>query len=273
MTTAAPTHRETEPPAHEAALMARVADGDAAAFEAVYERHARAVHSYVLAQLDRSGEAEDVCQEAFLALWRHASRFDPRRGSVRGWLIGIARNQAIDRLRARARRARAEAAAVAVAALDPPQDVVSAAGADRAEAARLRPLLDDLPPEQRDVLLLVHHGGLSHSEVAQATGLPLGTVKSRLRLGLERVRDAVGAEADPRASLSRRPLPRGDAVQPRAARPVGLAAPRLEGDRRAVGRPARRPVVPARRPCEPCAPAAARAHDGERGDLALVLVR
>jgi RNA polymerase sigma-70 factor, ECF subfamily len=193
MTTAIAAPPRSEPSPAEAVLMARVAAGDAEAFEAVYERHARAVHSYVLAQLDRSGDAEDVCQEAVLALWRHASRFDPRRGSVRGWLIGIARNQAIDRLRSRARRARAEAGAVATAALEPPEDSVSRAGADRAEAARLRRLLDDLPAEQRDVLLLVHHGGLSQREIAEVTGLPLGTVKSRVRLGLARVRALAGA--------------------------------------------------------------------------------
>lgn len=193
MTTAVTAPPRSERPLAEAALMARVAAGDAEAFEAVYERHARAVHSYVSAQLDRSGDVEDVCQVAFLVLWRHASRFDPRRGGVRGWLIGIARNQAIDRLRARARRTRAEAAAVAIAALEPPDDPVSRAGADRAEAGRLRRLLDDLPDEQRDVLLLVHHGGLSQREIARVTGLPLGTVKSRLRLGLARVRLLAGA--------------------------------------------------------------------------------
>ena len=172
--------------------MERVAAGDAEAFEAIYDRHSRSVHSYLVAQLGRSGEAEEVCQDAFLALWRHASRFDPRRGGVRGWLIGIARNQALDRLRAQARRARAEAAAQAIAALGVPEDIVSRAGTDRAEAARLRPVLDDLPSEQRDALLLVHAGGLTQREIAQVTGLPLGTVKSRLRLGLARVRAAAG---------------------------------------------------------------------------------
>jgi RNA polymerase sigma factor (sigma-70 family) len=88
---------------------------------------------------------------------------------------------------------RAEAAAVAIAALEPPDDPVSRAGADRAEAGRLRRLLDDLPDEQRDALLLVHHGGLSQREIARVTGLPLGTVRSRLRLGLARVRLLAGA--------------------------------------------------------------------------------
>jgi RNA polymerase sigma-70 factor (ECF subfamily) len=182
----------TDPSPAEEALIARVAAGDADAFAAVYDRHARAVYSYLVAQLGRAAEAEEVCQEAFLSLWRHAARFDPRRGGVRGWLIGIARHQAIDRRRAEARRARAETAAQAVAALEPPDDPVSRAGAGRAEAARVRRVLGDLPPEQREVLLLVHYGGLSQREIAEVTGLPLGTVKSRLRLGLRRVRDAVG---------------------------------------------------------------------------------
>ena len=242
MTTATAPPPGSEPSPADAVLMARVAAGDADAFEAVYERHARPVHSYVLAQLDRSGEAEDVCQEAFLALWRHASRFDPRRGSVRGWLIGIARNQAIDRLRSRARQARAETAALAVAALDPPEDPVSRAGADRAEAARLRRLLDDLPAEPRDVLLMVHYGGLSQREIAEITGLPLGTVKSRLRLGLVRVRVLAGAEggghdgaarlvgaSSPVACRIRPAAPRAGA--PRAPRRAGRPPQRSAGDR------------------------------------------
>jgi RNA polymerase sigma-70 factor (ECF subfamily) len=174
--------------------MARVAAGDTGAFEALYDRHARSVNSYLAAQLGRASDAEEVCQEAFIALWRHASRFDPARGGVRGWLIGIARHAAIDRLRAEARRARAETAAQAVAALEPPEDPVSRLGASRAEAARLRRHLDDLPEEQRDVLLLVHQGGLSQREIADVTGMPLGTVKSRLRLGLARVRASAGVE-------------------------------------------------------------------------------
>jgi RNA polymerase sigma-70 factor (ECF subfamily) len=172
--------------------MARAAAGDAEAFAAIYDRHARAVYSYLVAQLGRAAEAEEVSQEAFLSLWRHAARFDPRRGGVRGWLIGIARHGAIDRQRAEARRARAETAAEAVAALQPLDDPVSRVGADRAEAARVRRVLAGLPPGQREVLLLVHYGGLSQREIAEVTGLPLGTVKSRLRLGLRRVRDAVG---------------------------------------------------------------------------------
>ena len=194
MTTTITAAPRREPHA-EAALMARVAAGDAEAFEVLYDRHARAVHSFVVAHLGRSGEAEDVCQEAFLALWRHASRFDPGRGGVRAWLIGIARNQAINRHRAQARRGRAEAAALAVEALGPPEEPVARTGADRVEGTRLHRMLDEVPAEQRDVLLLVHCGGVSQREIAEATGLPLGTVKSRLRLGLARVRAALEAPA------------------------------------------------------------------------------
>jgi RNA polymerase sigma-70 factor, ECF subfamily len=182
----------SDPAPAEGALMARVAAGDAEAFARIYDRHVRAVYSYLAAQLGGAAEAEEVCQEAFLSLWRHAARFDPRRGGVRGWLIGIARHGAIDRQRAEARRARAETAAQAVAALEPPDDPVSRVGADRAEAARVRRVLAGLPADQREVLLLVHYGGLSQREIADVTGVPLGTVKSRLRLGLRRLRDAVG---------------------------------------------------------------------------------
>ncbi len=183
--------RRSDPAPAEAALVARMADGDPKAFEALYDAHARAVYSYALGRLGRPGDAEEVSQEAFLRVWRHASRFDPRRGAVRAWLIGITRHLIIDRWRAEGRRAEAEAAAQESAVLDPSDDPVSRAGTQRAEAERLRGVVAGLPPEQRDVLLLVHFGGLSHREVAELTGLPLGTVKSRLRLGLERARRAV----------------------------------------------------------------------------------
>ncbi len=179
----------------DAALVARVAGGDADAFAALYDRHSRAVHTYALARTGRVAEAEEVCQDAFLALWRHAERFDPRRGGVRAWLVGIARHLAIDRLRAQTRRGRAEGAAREVAAREPADDSVARIGMARAEAARVRRALDGLPSEQRDALLLVHAGGLSHGEVADVCGLPLGTVKGRLRLGLARLRDAVGEDA------------------------------------------------------------------------------
>jgi RNA polymerase sigma-70 factor, ECF subfamily len=175
--------------------MARVAADDDEAFAALYDRHARAVHSYALSLVGRATEAEDVCQEAFLALWRHAGRFDPRRGSVRGWLIGIARHRAIDRLRSQAGLARAQSAARAMAALDGPDDPVARAGVDRAEAARVARALGDLPPEQSEVLLLVHLAGLTQREIAAVTGLPLGTVKSRLRLALDRLRREAGVPA------------------------------------------------------------------------------
>jgi RNA polymerase sigma-70 factor (ECF subfamily) len=194
LTTAAPPPA-IDPAEEEAALMARVADGDDGAFAALYDRHARAVHSYALSLVGGAAEAEDVCQEAFLALWRHAGRFDPRRGSARGWLIGIARHRAIDRLRAQAGLARARRAAGAVAALAGADDPVARAGVDRAEAARAGRALGDLPPEQREVLLLVHLAGLTQREIAAVTGLPLGTVKGRLRLGLERLRREAGVPA------------------------------------------------------------------------------
>ena len=189
--TAAPDRAHAGP--SDESLVARVAAGDAEAFGALYDRHARAVHSYALARTGSAPEAEEVCQDAFLALWRHAARFDPGRGGVRAWLVGIARHRAIDRLRAQARRARAEGAAEEAAAREPLDDSVARAGMERAEASRVRRLLEELPPEQRDALLLVHAGGLSHREVAEACGLPLGTVKGRLRLGLARLREEVGA--------------------------------------------------------------------------------
>jgi RNA polymerase sigma-70 factor (ECF subfamily) len=171
----------------------RMAAGDEAALAAVYDEHARAVYSFILRILGDEGEAEDVLQEVFAQAWRQASRYDTIRGTVAAWLLNMARTRAIDRLRAR--RARPDRAAAtpeeAVAAL--PAATIDPADALAAEqdAERVRKALHALPALQRRAIELAYFEGLTQSEIAGRLAEPLGTIKTRIRLGLLKLRDAL----------------------------------------------------------------------------------
>jgi RNA polymerase sigma-70 factor (ECF subfamily) len=169
-------------------LMALVAGMDADAFEVVYDRHAGAAFALAFRICGSRPAADDVCQEAFLAAWRSAGRFDPRAGSVRGWLLTIVHNRAIDQLRrvtrVRDRTVSDDTAAERVASPDD-TEAAAIAGQARAEAASL---LERLPGEQRRVVELSFYSGYSHSEIADLLELPLGTVKTRMRIALEKLR-------------------------------------------------------------------------------------
>jgi RNA polymerase sigma-70 factor (ECF subfamily) len=125
-------------------------------------------------------EAEDVLQEVFIQAWTRAATYQADLGAPLGWLIGIARNRAIDRLRARARRSEMAAAASAMPPPDAPPDL-AAAGARQLDVQRA---LDLLPPEQRDLIEQAYFLGFTHSELAERLGMPLGTVKTRIRTGM-----------------------------------------------------------------------------------------
>ncbi len=172
--------------------MVRVDEKDPAAFEVFYDRHGGAGYSLAHRIVgDRSG-AEDVTQEAFLSIWRSSARYDPARGSVRSWTLGIVRNRAIDALR----RASGPAPKLDL------DDEVLLEGRAAAEltdsevirrdvAERVRGALGELPQEQSQVIALAYFGGFSHSEIASMLGAPLGTIKGRMRLGLEKLRDTL----------------------------------------------------------------------------------
>jgi RNA polymerase sigma-70 factor, ECF subfamily len=173
-------------------LMQLVRRGDAGAFELVYERHATAAFSLAYRMTQSRNTAEDVVQEAFLSLWRSGARYDRARGSVRTWILGIVHNRAIDALR-RAfvhdrRRATDEGIAERVAA--PERTDVEVARRD--EAREVRDALAELPTEQSRVIELAYYGGYSHSEIASMLDTPVGTVKGRMRLGLEKMRGRLG---------------------------------------------------------------------------------
>jgi RNA polymerase sigma-70 factor (ECF subfamily) len=169
-------------------LVQLVAASDADAFEVVFERHADAAFALAYRMCGRRSVAEDVTQEAFLALWRGARRYDRTRGSVRTWALGIVHNRAVDALRRSSvhdrRRVHEEGAEEALEA--PERTDVQAIG--NAASAELRGALGQLPLEQRRVIELAYFGGFTHVEIASMLDTPVGTVKGRMRLGLQKLR-------------------------------------------------------------------------------------
>jgi RNA polymerase sigma-70 factor (ECF subfamily) len=172
-------------------LLTLVARGDQVAFETVYDRVAPAVFGMVLRVLRDSAQSEEVAQEALLEVWRTAGRFDPARGQALAWLLTIAHRRAVDRVRSE--RAAAEREARAASAAPPPAaDEVAETVESSLEAERVRRCLDGLTGAQRESITLAYYSGLSYPQVASALGLALGTVKTRIRDGLRRLRECLG---------------------------------------------------------------------------------
>jgi len=172
-------------------LLALTAQGEAAAFEVLYDRHAGAVYGMVLQVLRDPAQSEEVAQEVLVEAWRTAARYDPARGGARAWLVLMARRRAIDRVRA-AQAAGDRDVRVAVSGMTPEYDEVSEAVELRMEAEQVRRCLGGLSQAQRESIDLAFYRGHTHREVADLLGLPLGTVKTRLRDGLIRLRDCLG---------------------------------------------------------------------------------
>jgi RNA polymerase sigma-70 factor (ECF subfamily) len=174
-------------------LLARVEEGDDGAFAALYDRHARVAYSLAYRLLGSREAAEDLVQDTFMAVWRAPSTYSAGRGSVRTWLLAILHNRGVDRLRSSAAMSRRQEALEhqAIAGRSQSEDVAAAAAA-RVEAGELRGALRDLPAEQRQVLGLAYYGGFTHQEISGMLELPLGTVKSRMHLGLSRIRRTLG---------------------------------------------------------------------------------
>jgi RNA polymerase sigma-70 factor, ECF subfamily len=169
-------------------LMQLVRQGDAAAFDVVYERHATAAFSLAYRMMGRRGAAEDVVQEAFLSLWRSGARYDHTRGSVRTWVLGIVHHRAIDALRRGIRHESRRASDEGIDERFEARDRTDLQAARREEAAQVRTALAALPVEQGRAIELAYFGGFSHSEIADMLQTPVGTVKGRIRLGLEKLR-------------------------------------------------------------------------------------
>jgi RNA polymerase sigma-70 factor, ECF subfamily len=174
-----------------AGLLARVARGDQAAFATVYDRCAAQVYGLVRRVVRDPAQSEEVTQEVMLEVWRTASRFDPYRGSATAWLMTMAHRRAVDRVRSGLAAAQREARA-AVAETD--YDVVAEEVETRLDAQRVRRCLETLTELQRESVTLAYYGGYTYREVAGLLGVAVGTVKTRMRDGLIRLRDCVGAE-------------------------------------------------------------------------------
>jgi RNA polymerase sigma-70 factor, ECF subfamily len=170
-------------------LMTLVERRDQRAFEVLYDRHGGAAYSLAHRIVGDPGIAEDVTQEAFMSIWRTGARFDRARGSVRSWTLGVTRNRAIDALRRQAGKApKLDFDDDATLAVQPADELTDSEAIRRETASRVRGAMADLPEEQSQVIGLAYFGGFSHSEIAEMLGMPLGTVKGRMRLGLEKVR-------------------------------------------------------------------------------------
>jgi RNA polymerase sigma-70 factor (ECF subfamily) len=179
------------PPDTEDALLERVARGDEAAFEQLYDLVAPLVHGVILRVVRNPALAEEVTQEVLVEAWRTAPRFDAERGSARSWLVTMARRRAVDRVRSVQASVDRDAAA-SVQAVERDVDVVSEAVEIRLEQQQVRRCLGGLTELQREAVSLAFYAGHTHREVAQLLGVPLGTIKTRLRDGLIRLRDCLG---------------------------------------------------------------------------------
>jgi len=170
-------------------LMPRIGEKDPNAFEVFYDRHGGVAYSLAYRIVGERGAAEDVVQEAFISIWRSGARYDRARGSVRSWMLGIVRNRAIDFLRSKAGRApKLDFDDDAVLEHRPSAELTDAEALRRETTHELRGALGELPGEQSKVIELAYFGGFSHSEIATMLEVPLGTVKGRMRLGLEKIR-------------------------------------------------------------------------------------
>jgi len=182
-----------QPPPSDASLAKRVAHGDVAAFEALYERYVREVYA-LAAHVLGNAAAEETVQDVFLRLWERAGQFEPSRGSFGGWFMSLARNRILDTLRRRRMHEIPVAEIEELLAASP--DDIEGDLWRKERGARILNALRALPPEQRRVLILSYFGGLSQTAIAEALGWPLGTVKKRIRLGLEKLRVSLADERD-----------------------------------------------------------------------------
>ena len=176
--------------------MARLATRDIKAFEALYDRYGTLVYSTALRVVGDVQFAEDIAQEVFLRIWRRPDHYVPQRGRFVTWLLSVARNGAVDQIRTRGRRRRHETADEESARNLPADE-----GRDPAlmaqlsdERQKVRRALTSLPPEQRRVIEMAYYGGYTQQEIAELLSQPLGTVKTRIRLGMQKLRVALEPE-------------------------------------------------------------------------------
>jgi RNA polymerase sigma-70 factor, ECF subfamily len=178
----------------DAALLARIASGQQPALAMLYDRLSPLAYGLALRILRDPGVAEDAVQEAFLRIWQRAAHYEPARGAARPWLLRLVRNLAIDKLRTQTAHTRIDGAFTDVPTVLPPQPDDLVEFSER--ATRIRTELAALPAEQRRAIESAYFEGMSHGEIADRDGTPLGTVKSRIRDGVLRLRARFVGEAE-----------------------------------------------------------------------------
>ena len=174
-------------------IMELLGDGNPEAFEVIYDRHSRAAFSLAYRIAGDRNVAEDITQEAFLSMWRSHVRFDRERGSVRTWVLGIVHHRAIDAMRRNSvhDRRRSSAEGIEERHEAPERERTEVEAARRDEAREVHEVMQTLPGEQLQVVRLAYFGGFTHTQIAQMLQMPVGTVKGRMRLGLEKMRRAL----------------------------------------------------------------------------------
>lgn len=185
--TAYPTRAPTPSSADDSVVVRRIAEGDDAALTTLYDSWVQPVYSLVVHLLKDADEAEDAVEETFWQVWQRASSYDGSRGSVRTWILTIARSRALDRLRSRQRSREDIADDMASYEDVAPDPYLDSEGSERRE--RVHSALEELPDDQRRALQLAYFGGLSQTEIAAFLDEPLGTIKTRMRLGMHKLRD------------------------------------------------------------------------------------
>jgi RNA polymerase sigma-70 factor (ECF subfamily) len=175
-------------------LMGLVRNGDARAFETIYDRHGGAAFSLAYRMVGTRAAAEDVTQEAFLAIWRSRLRYEPDRGSVRTWVLGIVHHRTIDALRRNMVHEKRRASAEGIEERQEAPERTDVEVARREEAATVRAAINTLPEQQTKVIELAYFGGFTHTQIAEMLHMPVGTVKGRMRLGLEKLRRQLAGE-------------------------------------------------------------------------------
>ena len=172
-------------------LLREVADGSRAAFAEVYDRISARVMGLVTRLLRDRAQSEEVTQEIFLEIWQSAAKFDQNRGSGMAWVLTMAHRRAVDRIRS-AQKSHERDLKIGIRDMEREFDGVAESVEIRVENERVKGAMARLTPLQREAVILAYYGGYSHSEMSQILGIPLGTVKTRLRDGMIRLRDELG---------------------------------------------------------------------------------
>jgi RNA polymerase sigma-70 factor, ECF subfamily len=163
-------------------------ESDADAFAILYDRHSRAAYSLAYRMMGDKHAAEDLLQDAFLKVWRGATSYRTERGSLRTWILSIVHNRGIDQLRSTASRRRTQEKVEASSPISQPSEAFAATWRNT-QREQVREALGTLPEEQLKILELAYFSGYTHVEISELLGLPLGTVKGRMRLGMKKIRD------------------------------------------------------------------------------------